>query len=191
MSLAIRIWAAALLLTLLLVGLVVRETQARAAGREVRLAMQTVDPRDLLTGHYVELQLTEALPPGQACPPGLADAPNRPGWLALTPGPQFTRVSGFAATRAEAARLGPVVMRGKAYCYAAPERNDTAGSVTLDIGVRRFHADQAQAESLAKGLAERRRGDATAFAVVSVGEDGKARLKGVIVGGRRADLPPW
>ena len=120
MSLPVRIWAAALLLAALLAGLVTRETLARNAGQEARLAMQTVDPRGLLTGHYVDLQLTEALAPGVACPAGLESAPNKLGWIALRPGPDFAHVSGYAARRADAARLGPMVMRGKAYCYAAP-----------------------------------------------------------------------
>ena len=187
MTLQVRIWAAALLMSALLAGLVVRETQARNAGREVRLAMQTVDPRELLTGHYVALQLSEAVEPGKACPPGLLGAQNRPGWIAVTPGPAFDRVTGFADTRAAASRLGPIVMRGKAWCWAAPER-ESPGSLTVDIGVRRFHASQDQAESLATALSKREPGQATAFAIVSVGQDGKARLKGVIVGGHRADL---
>ena len=63
-------------------------------------------------------------------------------------------------------------------------------AVTLDIGVDRFHADQDEAERIERALRARRAdGSApSAFAVVSVGADGRARLKGVIVDGRRTDL---
>lgn len=187
MSLRLRIGAAALLLAGLLVGLVVRETAARAAGREVKLPMEAVDPRDLLTGHYIDLQLTQAIAPGQPCPPGTEAVRNEPGWIAVGPTPTGDRVSGFAPTREAATRLGPVVMKGRLFCYVGA--SDSPGRLSLDIGVRRFHADQAQSEAFDKALAERRRGEPpTAFAVVSVGADGTPRLKGVIIAGRRADL---
>lgn len=187
MKLPVRIWAAAVLLVLLLGGLVIRETRARAAGVEVRLPMEAVDPRALLTGQYVSLQLTQALEPGKPCPPGAVGA-NSPGWIALTPSPSGDRVSGFAPTRAQAARLGPVTLKGKLFCWSSRAGEDRPGGVTLDIGVRRFHADQRQAQALDKALQERRTGEASAFAVVSVGGDGTPRLKGVIVNGRRTDL---
>lgn len=187
MSLRLRIGAAALLLVGLLVGLVVRETAARAAGREVRLPMEAVDPRELLTGHYIDLQLTQAIPPGQSCPPGTEAVRNDPGWIALSPSPTGDRVSGFAATRPAAARLGQVTVKGRLFCYVGA--SDSPGRLTLDIGVRRFHADQRQAEAFDKALAERRRGEPpSAFAIVSVGADGTPRLKGVIIAGQRADL---
>ena len=44
-----------------LIGLVVRETMARNSGTEVLLAMEAVDPRALLSGHYVIVQLRESL----------------------------------------------------------------------------------------------------------------------------------
>lgn len=187
MTYPIRIGAAALLLAALLVGLVVRETAARAAGREVILVMQAVDPRELLTGHYAALDLTQAVAPGRPCPPGTGIASGR-GWVALTPGATDAKVTGYAKTRDAAAKLGPVVVRGQANCWAAPERDDTPGRVSLDLGIRRFHADQKQAEGIEKTLRDRKVGEETAFAVVSVGQDGKPRLKGVIIDGHRMDL---
>ena len=67
-NIPLRIAAAAAVLVLLLVAVVLRENGARAAGREVLLPMEAVDPRDLLTGHYVALRLSQQLALGQPCP---------------------------------------------------------------------------------------------------------------------------
>jgi hypothetical protein len=183
-----RILAAAVLLALVLAGLVIHESRARAAGQEVRLPMEAVDPRSLLGGHYVALQLTQAMAAGQPCPPGLPQGP-RPGWIALVRTPTGERVGGGGATRAEALTHGVIALKGRADCYAAPASGEFPGRITLKIGVDRFHADQKQAQALDAALRGRTpNAPDQAFAVVSVGQDGKARLKGVIVGGQRADL---
>lgn len=186
-SLTLRIMGAALVLVALLVGLVARENQARNAGREVRLPMEAVDPRELLTGHYVALRLSQLQAPGEPCPPG-SGSMMKPGWVALTPSPTGDRVTGVGSDRASAARFGPVQMRGKANCWGDPHDPNDRARVAIDIGVNRFHASQAQSEAFDKALAGRKVGEATAWAVVSVGQDGKSRLRGVIIGGQRADL---
>ncbi|MDP3488625.1 MAG: GDYXXLXY domain-containing protein [Phenylobacterium sp.] len=204
-GLALRIGLVAALLVLALVGLLVREDRARASGQEVRLAMEAVDPRSLLSGHYAALQLVERLPDGSDCPPDLeAHYGHDDSWVALSPGPDNVHtVSGAGATRAEALRHGPLTVRGQASCrqaFTTPPREPGEDGppdgerpqetfISLDIGVDRFYADQTQAEALEADL--RRQGEAQAppaFAIVSIGQDGRGRLKGVEVGGTRADL---
>ncbi|MDP2215048.1 GDYXXLXY domain-containing protein [Phenylobacterium sp.] len=204
-ALALRIGLVAALLVLALVGLLVREDRARASGQEVRLAMEAVDPRSLLSGHYAALQLTQTLPRGRDCPPDLeAHFEGDDSWVALSPGPDGVhQVTGAGATRVAALSHGPVVVRGQAQCrraFAEPPREPVDGVppaddrpretvVTLDIGVDRFYADQEEAEALEAAL--RQQGQVAAppaFAIVSIGRDGRARLKGVEVGGVRADL---
>ena len=91
------------------------------------------------------------------------------------------QVTGAAKSREAAARLGTVAVRGAARCEA--------GAVRLDIGLSRFHADQDEAQALERALRARRPGDpATAFALVSAGRDGRARLKGLLIDGRRVEL---
>ena len=115
-ALPIRIIAAAAILVLLLVGVVVSENRARAAGREVLLPMEAVDPRNLLTGHYVALQLTQQLGPGQACPKqtwGYKEG----GWLGLKPADGHHRFVAVAQTRQAALSGGAdVAVRGGVYC---------------------------------------------------------------------------
>ena len=190
-NLPLRIAAAAVVLVLLLVGVVLRENGARAAGREVLLPMEAVDPRDLLTGHYVALRLSQQLALGQPCP----RAPTRfeeGGWIGLTPAGGHYRFVRVGASRQAALTGGAeVAVRGGVYCSRTAFGNAEADVVTLDIGVDRFHADQDEAQAIEKALRERRQGEAPAFAVVSVGADGRARLKGVIVSGKRTDLTWW
>lgn len=187
-----RILAAAVLLTLALVGLVVREGMARAQGQEVRLAMAGYDPRSLLSGHYVQFQLRSELPAGTLCPPGSNDFAQASQWVALRRAGDHHVPSGAAASRAGAARLGDLVVRGRLFCdgpEAGPSaRREGPTSVSIDLGVDRAHFEQRQAEALEAALRARGDDPAPAFAVVSIGRDGRARLKGLIVGGRRSDL---
>jgi hypothetical protein len=190
-SLPVRIVAAALALVLVLVGVIMRENGARAAGREVLLPMEAVDPRDLLTGHYVALRLSQQLAPGQPCPrePTSFESGR---WIGLKPVAGHYRFAGAGASRQAVLNAGAdVAVRGGVYCSRMAFGGAAADVVTLDIGVDRFHADQDEALAIEKALRERRAGEASAFAVVSVGQDGRARLKGVIVGGKRTDLTWW
>ena len=58
----------------------------------------------------------------------------------------------------------------------------------MNPGVDRLHIDQAQAEAIQKSLQIGRGEPAVVRAVVSIGRDGKARLKGLIVGDKRFEL---
>lgn len=182
-----RIVAAAALLSLALVGLVVREGMARAEGQEVVLPITGYDPRSLLTGHYVQFQLRSELPSGTPCPPGAGGYSRRPdAWVALRRQGDHHVATGVALSRAAAGKLGEIVVRGDIDCLArvAPETT----WVILNLGVDRLHTDQDQAEALQKALTATPDGPPRADAVVSIGRDGKARLKALVVNGRRTDL---
>ena len=180
-SLPLRIGAAAALLLAALVGLVAYEGQARASGREVLLAMQGVDPRSPLSGHFALIQLTDA--PAAGCLPG-GVAPDD-GWLRLVPVGAAHRVAGHVADRAAAEQGGALAVRGGFTCVQTPE----GLRAVLDIGIDRFHADQQEAERLERILrAAPPTSEPQAFAIVSVGRDGRARLKGVQVAGQRLEL---
>ena len=186
-SLPVRIVAAAVLLALALVGLVVREGMARSEGQEVVLAITGYDPRELLTGHYVRFQFRSEFPGGTPCPPGSGGYSRRPeAWVALKRQGDHHVAAGAALSREAALKLAPVVVRGDIDCLArsAPETT----WVILNLGPERLHTDQAQAEAIQKVMLATRDGPATGSAVVSIGRDGRARLKGVTAGGKRVDL---
>jgi uncharacterized membrane-anchored protein len=194
MKLPLRIAVTAVLLTLALIGLVVREGLARDAGQEAVLAINAYDPRSPLSGHYAAFQVQDALPAGSPCPPGVSAAGGLPfqrervAWVALKREGDRHRVAGAAATRQEARALGELTVRGIATCGPGFVQRDTPQGpiVRLDVGVDRFHADQKQAEAIERAVRSSRA--APAFVVVSIGRDGKARLKGIVVGGKRTDL---
>lgn len=180
----ILIMAAGLLLAAALTALVVREHQARAAGREVALTIQGVDPRDLLSGHYVAFTLVEPLKEGEMCPVTLLDPSPRRGWVALSPKGDHWQATGMAADRATAARLGVLTVRGSAGCEPHGDHQ-----IRLEIGVHRFHASQAQAEKATGDIGRwNPGGQAPAYALVSIGKDGHARLTGLLVAGHRIGL---
>ena len=194
-SIPIRIAAAVILLALALVGLVVREGMARAGGQEVRLAITGYDPRSLLTGHYVQFQLVDNVPAEQMCDWTKRRLEARSGvWFAVRRDGQAHRVVAAAPGRAAALRLGEVAVRGRGTCYGVrpPARDgrevDGPISASVDIGVDRIHLEQDEAEALEKILQGRDGPAPPSWAVVSVGRDGEARLKGIIVGDRRVDL---
>lgn len=202
-SAPIRILGVAAICVLALVGLVVAEARARAGGTEVIMAMQPVDPRSLLSGHYVIVSLQEALPPGAPCPDALANGGafgpwNRDAalasWVALAPNGSHHSAVGVFATREAAARGGAVAARGGAGCTPAP--TDIAPGAPAPrantftyLGVDRFHIDQARAERIERVLRDRMGQDqADVFAILSIGQDGRARMKGLIVEGERLEL---
>lgn len=190
--LPVRILAVAGLLALMLVGLVFAENRARDAGQEVKLAMEAVDPRSLLTGHYIDLDLTQRMPPGKPCPTNLVNH-GRDGWLALKPSGDRHVLVGGGATREAARKFGEMVVKGNAWCRGLGNvGGQDQEAVSLEIGVDRFHAAQVDAERMERDLRALRPGQpAQAFAIVSVGQDGRARLKAVIIGGKRMDLDWW
>lgn len=190
--LPIRILAVAGVLALMLVGLVFAENRARDAGQEVKLAMEAVDPRNLLTGHYIDLDLTQRMPPGQPCPTNLVNH-GRDGWLALKPSGDRHVLVGGGDTREAARKFGEIVVKGNAWCRGLGDVDgQEQAAVSLEIGVDRFHAAQVDAERMERDLRVRGVGQpAQAFAIVSVGQDGRARLKAVVIEGKRMDLDWW
>ena len=176
------ICGAALLLAAAMVLLVLREHQARQAGTEVALRVQQVDPRSLLSGHYVQLDFVDTGPAGFSCgQDGFTPDPSD-NWIALRMNGDRQVLAGVAKTRESAARLGSPVLRGQVLCLGPSE----APQVSLKIGIDRFHAAQKEAEALEALV--RRPGDHTVLALVSVGKDGRARLAGLRVDGRETRL---
>lgn len=201
----LRILIVAALCALGLVGLVVRESMARAAGTEVLLAMEAVDPRALLSGHYVIVGLQTIAPPG-ACS-ALDAGPADGEWLALTPSGPETRVPRPPGmlfytpisrhnSRADAQRTGQLAVRGQANCTETTMgggnslENFPVSIVRTNLeGLDRFHINQADAERIDRILrAQTPGGQVHAFAIISIGQDGRARLKGLMIDGQRLEL---
>lgn len=185
-----RIMAVAALCAAALVALVVSESMARAGGQEALLPMEAVDPRALLQGHYVQLNLIQRLEANAPCP-HVEDGAE---WLAFYRGEdEVLTFAGGANSREGAQQIAPVPIKGTFTCsepvIGAEGDPGMPGWVQLDLGIDRFYIDQAEAERIERVLREQRPEQATrAFAIISVSRDGRARLKGLIVDGQRLDL---
>lgn len=183
-----RILAVAALCAASLVALVISEGFARDAGQEVTLPMAAVDPRAILSGHYVQLNFTDRLEQNESCPVATEGE-----WIALRREGDIYVAAGAAPSQDEAQRIGSLPVKGTFTCSPpTPAQVDVEampGWLTLDLGVDRFHINQADAMRIERVLREQTAGEgARAFAVLSVGRDGRARLRALIIDGGRFDL---
>lgn len=187
---AVRILAIAALCVGALIALVISEGAARDAGEEALVPMEAVDPRALLQGHYVQLNLLQRLEPGAPCPV----AANGAGWVTFNRGADnVLRFVGAAPSRDAAQQMAPVLIKGSFICsepiVGAGDDPGMPGWVRLDIGVERFYVDQDEALRIERILRAQQPGAETrAYAVISVGRDGRARLKGLMIDGERFEL---
>lgn len=197
----LRIIIVAALCVLGLIGLVVREGYERDHGETVILQMYAVDPRALLSGHYVTV--------------GIQDHPTRPGlcryftlaetqpagWIRLEPHNWLSEQSrnsqptheatGFFAMRGSADATGGIGVRGSVNgCTDAVIVGDegTFGTINLDLGISRFYTNQRQAERIERALQTQEARDTIVLAIISIGRDGRARLKGLNVNGEIIEL---
>jgi hypothetical protein len=188
-----RILAVAALCIAALIALVVRESAARASGTEMLLSMEAVDPRALLQGHYVTITLRETIGNEEPCPPTTA-SPAPDGWVALKPGEGGVyHVAGGSGVRAEAAQHGPIVVHGGLSCEqpfgALGALVGQRRFVSLDLGINAFYIAQSEAQRIERVLSEQNVGEeARVYAIVSAGQDGRARLKGLMIDGERLEL---
>lgn len=183
-----RILAVAGLCAAALIGLVISEGYARQGGQEITLPMAAVDPRALLSGHYVQLSLTDRLEAGEVCPES-----GEWQWVALKPENSIYVVAGGAFSRAQAELIGPLPVKGTFFCSAPTPQElgvePAPGWVTLDVGVDRFYINQSDAMRIERVLREQQPDEEVrAFAVLSVGRDGRARLRALIIDGERFEL---
>lgn len=188
-----RILLVAALCASALVGLVISEGMARSGGQEITLPMEAVDPRSLLSGHFVQLNFTRRFTANEACPPNQAPDNGDLNWVALRPQGEIYVVAGSALARDDAEQLGPLPVKG-AFTCVAPTPSATGveglpGAVTLNVGVDRFYINQTDATRIERVLRERPpNAETRAFAILSVGRDGRARLKALLIDGERFEL---
>ncbi|MEZ5970873.1 MAG: GDYXXLXY domain-containing protein [Hyphomonadaceae bacterium] len=183
-----RILAVAGICAAALVGLVISEAYARDGGQEITLPMAAVDPRALLSGHYVQLNFTDQLEPDEVCP----EAGDWE-WVSLRREGDIYVAAGGAMSRDLAQSVGSLPVKGTYTCQpptpASGGVEGMIGWVTLDLGVDRFHINQADAMRIEEVLRDQRAAqDTRAFAILSVGRDGRARMRALVIDGERFDL---
>ena len=200
MNLALRLQLIALAMIAVLAGLVGVHAMQRASGTEVVIPMEPVDPRDILLGHYVVIR-TPAHTLDLSAFPDAPDGENawsegETVYVSLSQGQDgLWRPSGVAR-RGDA--LEPPLMRGRIenayrrYDYTdwepgedgkpgrGPQRIEGTGRTELQVkyNLERYYADP----QTAKALEDMRRENRLAL-IVSLGEDGTAVIKGLVING--------
>lgn len=185
----VRILAVAAACAVILVGFVINEGAARANGQEVLLPVEGADPRDLLSGHYVQLAFDRRLEPGEVCPPA-----QNGDWAALRGRGDIYVVVGGGGSRAEVEQVGPLPVKAHYTCTptlpsSGDEGTGALGRIHLNLNIERFYVSQTEEERIETALAAQRN-DASrrVLAIVSVGRDGIARLKGLVIDNERLEL---
>jgi uncharacterized membrane-anchored protein len=177
------IGAVALVQALVLGWMIWDRAHLLSSGREIVLEVIPVDPRSLFRGDYVTLgyDITRFQIPEGAKPlkrgavvyvtlqKGAGDRWQVAGWSAVPP-----------------ATSGPdqIVLKGRVeYASAATPRSP--GQATVSYGIETFFVPEGTGTELEKLVGEKKLN-----ALVAVGEDGTAAIKGLIVEGKRVYEEP-
>lgn len=155
-----------------------------ASGREIRAAVVPVDPRDIFRGDYVILGYGFATAADVALPD---DARQGDTVYALlkSQAPNDWTLAGVSASAPAAAGEGEIVLRA---IVDSVRRGNTTGAPTvgrLRYGIERFYVPQGQGGAIEQQVREKR-----IVAVLAVGSDGKAALKGLEADGQRIAEEP-
>jgi uncharacterized membrane-anchored protein len=150
-----------------------------SSGREIKAAVVPVDPRDIFRGDYVTLGYGFTTGADIALPEG-ARTGDTVYALLKEQGPSDWTLAGVTAEQPETQRSGEVVLKAivdrawRGQASAQP----TVGR--LRFGIERFYVPQGQGLVIEKQVLEKR-----IVAVLAVGRDGKAALKGLEADGQR------
>lgn len=179
-----RLWLAVVAMALgqalVLASIIWERTSLLANGREIVLDVIPVDPRSLFRGDYVILGYDISrfkLPPGAAAP-----VKNAPFYVTLRKsGETWQPVAGATAPPSG---LGPdeVAIRGRVQYVSPPpdDRPQEPSVVALDYGIESFFVPEGTGRELERMVGEKR-----LSALIAVGDDGEAAIKGLISEGER------
>ena len=180
------------LMAAILIGSAAAHQARFAAGRDILVNSQAVDPRALLTGHFARL----ALQPAAIDAPAAATSalkPNARAFVTLEPAgaPGDWRATAISSERPQTA-AGAIVVAVRVTSVMSQE-SSTGGMARVDFawGPDRIYLDQT--EALAVEEAARRTVDAPTGAaprvraILSLADDGGTLIKGVEIDGRRIE----
>jgi hypothetical protein len=186
-----------------LVGSAVAHRMRIAAGREILVATEAVDPRALFVGHFAQLRVQ---PNFVAADPATIEALEKAdaAFVTLAPAaePEVWRVVSISLSKPAPASADMVVVRVRP-TGVEDRLGDGQRGLGFSWGVDRIYLDQQKAEGLEKAMRAQPWFDAPAEtpegepaptppkvrAVLSIGTDGAALVKGVEIDGRRVETP--
>lgn len=162
-------------------------------GREIVMQVQPVDPRDLFRGEYVTLgygispivstALAQSLPVAELRRGEPVFVTIRPdadaSWKAIAVAPVLP-----AAPPTSGPASGDVTLKGRIQSVWPGEFKD-AVNFTVNFGIESYFVQEGRGK-----LLEQQVRDDKIQALVAVGPDGTAALKGLVIGGQRHEDPP-
>ncbi len=155
-----------------------------ANGRVIKAAVVPVDPRDIFRGDYVTLGYGFTSGADISLPDGVRMGDTVYALL-KEQGPSEWTLASVTGEKPEAQGSGEVVLKA---IVDSARRGQAAGPVTvgrLRFGIERFYVPQGQGLEIEKQVREKR-----IVAVLAVGRDGKAALKGLEADGQRIAEEP-
>lgn len=191
--------AAAVAQTALLIKIVYDRHTLIKTGREIVVPVLPVDPRDFLRGDYVILGYTFGQMIRSSIPGGDSIARldrEDPVYVTLHPdGQKGWMPVGLSPVYPSTVAAGETVLKGRInYNYndtvvAGVTNGQTAQRTNSNLSVRYGIESYFVPEGTGMAIEDNVR-DKKVEAIVAVGQDGTAALKGLIVGGERHDDPP-
>lgn len=168
---------------LILVGMIWERASLLRNGREIVLKVVPVDPRSLFRGDYVILnyKMTRVeLPPGLK---GVRRGSTLYVTLQKADDDQW-EVAGVAAKPTGRVQPTEIVLKGRVR-YVSGAVRATKRMATLHYGIESFFVPEGEGKKLEKLIR-----DKTLAAVIAVGDDGAAGIKGLMSDGQRVYKEP-
>ena len=158
-------------------------------GREIVLPITPVDPRDLFRGDYVILAYPLSQIAAASLPPGTSLKnlrENRDVYVVIHPEPdQSWKIVAVEPAYPKTVATDDAVLKGRVVNIW--NRSDAAADewVQIHYGIERYFVPEGTGRALEERVQER-----AMQAIVAVGADGAAALKGLILDGKRHEDPP-
>jgi uncharacterized membrane-anchored protein len=157
------------------------------SGREITMTVKPVDPRDLFRGDYVTLGYDISSLNTSNVPAARFKDFERGSVAFVTVHPGAAgawTVAGVAPAYPEKVSEGDIVLKGRV-SSAWLSHDATQGTIGLRYGIETYFVPEGTGREL-----EAKVRDNKIDAIIAVGTDGTAALKGLVVGGERHVDPP-
>ena len=160
-------------------------------GREIAIPVVPVDPRDLMRGDYVTLGYPISPLRRSALPGGDRVAKlNSGAAIYVTLSPESAggwKPVALAATYPPDVTQGDVVIKGRVqYNYGGDAANTGANdNLAVRYGIESYFVPEGTGKPIELSIRDRQ-----VAAIVAVGPDGTAALKGLVIGDERHEDPP-
>ena len=181
--------AVALVQTAILVKVIWDRQSLLKTGREIVMQVQPVDPRDLFRGEYVTLGYGISPVTSTALAQSLTAAELQRGdpvFVTIRPDAEssWKAVAVSSSMPAAAPAAGDVTLQGRIQSVWPGEAKDGV-NFTVNFGIESYFVQEGRGK-----LLEQQVQDDKIQALVAVGPDGTAALKGLVIGGQRHEDPP-